>query len=259
MPRASQAIGFSVSVRLEWLEQAAALVSLGRTPKEVRANLHEIIGDERLADPTKKADSRSRTISVISTLWAEPPEGLVGLRDRGIDLLPSVPTPQHLALHWGMSMAAYPFFTCVAENTGRLLRLQGSTPGSDVYRRVVEEYGERQTTRRATSLLLATLTQWGALEGSSLGKPMEQTVFGLQRSVELGGPVSAWLVEAVLRSSGRETTGLQELLGSPALFPFRLSESIQGALETAPTVSVVALGVSDVSVMLRTETPSNLP
>src|SRR5205807_3397044 len=47
-------------------------------------------------------------------------------RDDGLDHFRRLAVDDHLAVHWGMSMAAYPFFGTVAEATGRLIRLQGS-------------------------------------------------------------------------------------------------------------------------------------
>ncbi len=255
MAKSSQSIGFSVGLPLEWLEQAAALVSLGRSSNDVRESIHSIIGEERLADPTKRADSRTRTVSVVMNLWVEPMDSLVGLRDRAIDLLPSMPTSQHLALHWGMSMAAYPFFACVAENTGRLLRLQGVASGADVYRRVAERYGERPTTKRATNLAMTTLVRWGALTAESKGEQYARPDFRPAESVALGADVSAWLIEALLVSTERDSVTLQELVGSPAVFPFAMSPDTETAVADSVGLRTMGLGVSDVSVALAKKLP----
>jgi len=251
MASPSTAIGFSVSVRLEWLEQAAALVSLGRSAREVRASLHEIIGEERLADPSKRADSRTRTVSVISALWVEPPEHLGGLRDRAVALLPTIPTAQHVAVHWGMSMAAYPFFACVAENTGRLLRLQGVAGGGDVFRRVAEQYGERPTTKRATSLTLQTIMQWGVLAAANEERLIEARQFRAVAPVKVGARPAAWLLEAQIRASGRNSASLRDLATSPAVFPFVFSDDVEAAVDASDVLVKLSLGVSDTTVALR--------
>ena len=49
-----------------------------------------------------------------------------------------------MLVHWCMCMAVYPFFSKVAEATGRLLRLQGTVAAAQVQLRVREQLGERR-------------------------------------------------------------------------------------------------------------------
>ena len=73
-------------------------------------------------------------------VWLNVPGALEAVRDDGLDLLKSLPRKDQIVVHWGMAMAAYPFWAAVAGNTGRLLRLQGTAAAAHVQRRVREQY-----------------------------------------------------------------------------------------------------------------------
>ena len=61
-------------------------------------------------------------------------------------------------------MAVYPFWSGVATQVGRLLRLQGSAAAAHVQRRVREQYGERETVSRAARRVLRSYLDWGVLQ-----------------------------------------------------------------------------------------------
>jgi hypothetical protein len=63
-----------------------------------------------------------------------------------------------------MVMAVYPFWSGVAIQTGRLLRLQGSAAAAHVQRRIREQYGERETVSRAACRVLRSYLDWGVLQ-----------------------------------------------------------------------------------------------
>ena len=60
-------------------------------------------------------------------------------------------------------MAVYPFWSGVATQVGRLLRLQGSAAATHVQRRVREQYGERETVSRRARYVMRSYLDWGVL------------------------------------------------------------------------------------------------
>jgi len=243
--RSDAGVGFSIGLDYAWLEQAAALVSLGRQPAEVRGTLHDILSTQLAEGKDPGTGSRGRAVSVISKMWAEPIGDLVGLRDRAVQLLPQVPPAQHLALHWGMALASYPFFASVAESTGRLLKLQGVVVGREVHRRVAERFGDRPTVVRATGVALGNMADWGALAADRAHR--KYTSVG---RVALGVDVSVWLIEALLRAGGTQSASMNALLQSPALFPFGLADVMAAQMADRSEVRVVTLGVNEDAVTL---------
>lgn len=64
-------------------------------------------------------------------------------------------------------MAAYPFWSVVAAQVGRLLRLQGVATAAQINRRVQERYGERPTVARATRRVVRSFVEWGVLDDTA--------------------------------------------------------------------------------------------
>jgi hypothetical protein len=240
-----EGIGFSIGLKLEWLEQTAALVSLGRSGQEVRSSLQAILAPELAEGKDPRVGSRGRAIMVLSTLWVDPPEGLEGLRDECLKALPQTPSAEHLGLHWALALAAYPFFASVAENVGRLLRLQDAFIRSDVQRRVAEGFGDRPTVARATGVAVHNMTQWGALESDAADR-----LYRAAQQRRVRGTVALLLVEAVLRASARDSSPLDALLRSPALFPFELPSLTAHDVDESTGLRAMSLGGTEATVSL---------
>ena len=60
-------------------------------------------------------------------------------------------------------MAVYPFWRVVADVTGRLFRLQGTTTPMQVQRRVKELLGEREAVARSVRYVLRAFADWGVI------------------------------------------------------------------------------------------------
>ena len=149
MTKRTDQIGFSQRVRLEWLEQTANLVLAGNDKTGITDALQELLKDKVSVGGQAERGNREKIISILLKTWLTVPSGRESLRAEGLELLKLVPHRDHLAIHWGMVMAVYPFWSGVAVQVGRLLRLQGSAAAAHVQRRVREQYGERETVFRA--------------------------------------------------------------------------------------------------------------
>src|SRR5207244_3478913 len=146
---------------------------------------------------------------------------------------------QRLAVHWGMVMAAYPFFGRVAETTGRLLRLQSTVAAAQVQRRIREELGERETVARAARRILRSFHDWGVLEETG-----RRGVYQPAPSLPLSDPrLASWLLEATLVASRSTTMSFKALLQNPSLFPFALQPLSAVALTAGGRVSLSRLGL----------------
>ncbi|MGH8502158.1 MAG: hypothetical protein ACREVE_06715 [Gammaproteobacteria bacterium] len=100
---------------------------------------------------------------------------------------------------WGMAIATHPFFGKIAEIIGRLSALQGDCASTEVHRRMMEHYGEREGTRRMTNMVMQSQASWGAILRTDGGKRIIRQSPMAVRNDEF----IAWLIEAVLRYSDR--------------------------------------------------------
>jgi hypothetical protein len=253
MTRRTDQIGFSQRVRLEWLEQTANLVLAGNDKTAVHDALQALLKDKVSVGGQARRGNREKIITILLKTWLTVPNELEVLRDEGLDLLKQVPRRDHLAIHWGMVMAVYPFWSGVAVQVGRLLRLQGSEAAAHVQRRVHEKYGERETVSRATRRVLRSYLDWGVLQET--GTKGVYTA-GTTLPVDNTGLI-AWLTEAALHSRANGSAPLRDLIDSPSFFPFRIKPIHADSLVAASSrLDILRHGLDDNLVMLRKPTPN---
>jgi len=240
-------IGFDRRIKLEWLERAAALVLLGGAARDIRGKLHDILRDEAQADSNAGREGREKSVRLIMHIWVSPRDELRSLRCGALEHFSRLPSVEHLTLHWGMTMAAYPFFGSVAEAVGRLLRLQGSAGAAQVQRRMREQFGDRQFVERPTRHVLRTFIDWGVLKESE-----EKGVYqpGLLQPID-DTQLKVWLVEATLLSNGSRPLPLRTISNASALFPFTVDPIAAGTVTGNERLDVFRQGVDEDMVSLR--------
>ena len=241
-------IGFSQRIRLEWLEQTARLVLAETARQAVLDALQELLHDKLSVGGHAERGNREKAITILMQIWVTVSPALSCLRDIGLELLQQLPLKEHIAVHWGMTMAVYPFFGSVAGSVGRLLRLQGTAAAAQVQRRVREKYGERDTVSRATRRVLRTFVDWGVLaEGSNAGVYMPGQVLA-----STNDNLAVWLAEAVLHTIPNNTSPLRAVIDAPSLFPLTLERLPTDVLVASRHMEIIRHGLDDDLVMLRT-------
>jgi hypothetical protein len=211
-------VGMSQRVRLEWFERTAQLALAGLSRPEIEAELKVLLEDKLSVGGSAIRGNREKVITILQKTWLNVDGELEPLRLDGLQLIRDLPHTEHIAVHWGMVMAAYPFWGVVAETVGRLLRLQGSIGAAEVQRRVRELRGERETVARAARRVLRSFNDWGVLVDS----PRKGTYQASPSTRLEGKRLAAFVAEASLRSTGAESAPAMSLVGTPALFPFVL-------------------------------------
>jgi len=240
-------IGFSQRVRLEWFEHAARLVSAGNAPAQIVAALQDVLSDNLSVGGTGERGNREKAITILLKVWVRPPRDVEPLRDDGLRLLHDLPKAQQIAVHWGLSMAVYPFWAAVAETTGRLLRLQGRAAASQVQRRVKESYGERETVARAARRVLRSFHDWGVLDETGT-----KGIYEGKNPIALGEPSAiAWMMEAFLRSKPDGRAPPEAIIESPALFPFKIQQAGMAVGVSHPRLEIARHGLDEAIVVLR--------
>ncbi|MBF0096952.1 MAG: hypothetical protein HQM04_09075 [Magnetococcales bacterium] len=235
-------IGFSQRIQLSWLEYAANLVLAGNGREAMTKSLQEHLTDKLSVGGVSERGNREKAISILLRIWLTgyPPWPL--LRKTGLELLRVLPVQQQLPVHWGMTMAVYPFFGAVAEATGRLLRLQESITSAQVLRRLRERYGERETVDRAVRRVLRVFADWHVLNDTET-----QGVYRCATNNRLlhNKELESWILVARLIANREQTASLRTLLHHPSLFPFQMDKPTSVAFECWKDVTVMHLGSDD--------------
>ena len=112
-------IGFTQRLQLKWLDRTAGLLLAGNARPQIKIALTDLLMDQLSVDGTEGRGSRDKTVTILLKTWVTVPHHLEALRDDGLAHLRRLPGKDHLPVHWGMAMASYPFFSVVAETTGR--------------------------------------------------------------------------------------------------------------------------------------------
>jgi hypothetical protein len=113
-----------------------------------------------------------------------------------------------------------------------------------------EQYGERETVSRAARRVLTSFRDWGVLNDS-----VSKGIYAQGLSIEISDPmVTALLLETSLYVRTNGSAGLNDLLESPALFPFRIKPvSLESILSASPRIEVMRHGLDEQMVMLRSK------
>lgn len=242
-----QQVGFSIRIQLEWLEQVAFLVDSGKSRDEIKTFLDEFLADKLSGTGKAHRGNRQKAITILLKTWVNVPDDCMALRNEGLSLLRQLPEKQRLAVHWGMTMVAYPFFGSIAEITGRYLRLQDYVSAAQVRRRSYESMGERETVSRATQRILRCFVDWGVLEDTQ-NKGISKAVrpISLERDI-----VTAWLLEAYLISTGSSSGMLKAVADTPALFPFVVNQVSPRAFDRNNRLELFKQGLDEDILVLR--------
>jgi hypothetical protein len=243
----SPTIGYNRTVKLKWLDETLDLFLSGQSETETYDALRETLSDQLSVGRSPQRGSREKTITLLLKTWVRVPPRVRGLRDDAVHLLESMRRSERLPLHWGMTMAVYPFWRVVADVTGRLFRLQGNVSAREIQRRVRELKGEREVVSRSTRYVLRAFADWGVLVGTG-----DQGTYVPVAPNQINDiPLATWMLEATLFASDTTSIDFRSLANSPALFPFHLPPMSPESLTRSCRLEIVRHGVSDDLVVLR--------
>ena len=243
----SRMIGYNRTVKLRWLDETLDLFLTGMSDADIHEALGERLKDELSVGSTAPRGSREKTITLLLKTWVRVPPPLRGLRDDGVHLLQGMRRSERLPLHWGITMAVYPFWRVVAEVTGRLFRLQGTAAPMQVQLRVKELLGEREAVARSARYVLRAFADWGVIVDSA--RKGEYSPAPLLPVV--GSKLCAWLLEAAVVAVPDGVSDFRSLVNGPCLFPFQIERIAPEQLAESGRLEVVRHGLEETIVRVR--------
>jgi len=240
-------IGYNRTVKLRWLDETVDLFVAGMSDADIYEALRDRLKDELSVGSTAPRGSREKTITILMKTWVRVPPPLRELWKDGVHLLQGVRRSERLPLHWGMTMAVYPFWRVVADVTGRLFRLQGTAAPMQVQRRVKELLGEREAVARSARYVLRAFADWGVIVDSARkGEYSPATPFPVVDS-----RLAVWLLESAVRSTPDGVTDFHSLVNGPCLFPFQIGRMAPERLAESGRLEVVRHGLEETIVRIR--------
>jgi len=241
-------IGLDRLVRLVWLEKVSTLVLAANDTKTIKSILQdELAGAFRSANKDVRG-SLDKTITILLKVWLQPPKNLKTLRDEGLELLKRTSSPERMVIHWGMVSAVYPFWSSVAAQIGRLLKLQGTVTSVQIQRRIREQYGERETVSRRARYIIRSFLDWGVLQETE-----RKGIYKAQKALLIDDiQLTAWLVEAALHARESGAIPLKEMIDSSVLFPFQIvSARAESLVAVSSQLDFLRHGLDEELMMLK--------
>ncbi len=210
-------IGFTQHVTLDWLDAAASYAASEGGQGAIRKKLENIIGQQL----TSTVSAR-RTVDVLLHIWVKSAERAPRLHREAVQHYQQIDlVPDRTWLHYGLSLAAYPFFHSVVSWIGRETRLSDEpfSPAT-ITRRIMAERGQLGSIGRAVGQVLLSLSNWGFLLA---GGKRHTYIAQYKTFTTHSAALQAWLLACALYSSSNQEMAVHDLIGSPCLFPFQFT------------------------------------
>lgn len=212
-----QKIGIQRELDLRWMEFAQRLHTSGVSRRECRQQIYEYLDTAPGFDATPTQQTKIYVANLLVKTWLFPEPDVIALRDAAADLLEHSRSDSRV-FHWALIGAAYPFWFAVARVVGRLLFLQESVTQLQIFSRLAEQYGDRQTVSRRARYVIRSFVRWGVLRDTEVAGTYSG---GLSLQID-NAEIHSLLIEALLRSGESARIEFGQLSSSPSLFPFAL-------------------------------------
>jgi hypothetical protein len=243
MSKRHQKLGIKQTVQRHWMDRVVQMLLAGMTEKEIRVDLDDYLSTQKqsggIGDRGK--DTYGMAISLLAC-WFAPDKELIPFRNDALSVARTSLKTEWLPLHWAIISAAYPFWFNVAKQTGRLFNLQEQITQAQVFNRLKEQYGDRETVARNARYTVRSFIAWEVLNDSKTKGCYEQAA-----PLQIFEPeIAVLLLEAALLAIPEGKSALRLLLASPALFPFQLPLMTGDFIaNTSERLKIVRYGMED--------------
>ena len=249
MSKRHDKLGIKQTIQKHWMDHVVKMMLAGLSEKEIRAELDEFLANQKQSGGTGERGKKTygMAISILAS-WFSPGKELIPFRDHALELIQNENPQKWLPYHWAVISASYPFWFNVARQVGRLFNLQDQVTQSQVFSRLKEQYGDRETVARNARYAIRSFVAWGVLRDSKVKGCYEQG-----KIMEINDPnLAILLYEAALHVDKEGKAALGLLKNNPAFFPFQLSVLTGDFIsQHSNTIDVVRYGLDDELLKLR--------
>lgn len=242
-------LGIKQTIQKEWMDRVVQMMLAGMAEREIRADLDAYLSTQKQSGGFGERGKRTYGLAIgMLASWFSPDDDLRPLRDDALKLARNMSPKEWLPLHWAIISASYPFWLNVAKQVGRLLNLQDQITQAQVFGRLTEQYGDRETVSRNARYTVRSFVAWGVLQDSKAKGCYEHAETLRVEDQSL----AVLLLEAALHATpeGKGSIGL--LLNTPAFFPFSLPV-INGVIasQISPRIDVARFGLDEEMLRLK--------
>ena len=249
MSKRHEKLGIKQTIQKEWMDRTLRMVLAGMTEKEIREDLDQYLSTQKQSGGIGERGQKTYGMAIgILASWFAPEKELVLFREEALNISRNMYEENWLALHWSLISASYPFWFNVAKQVGRLFNLQESVTQVQIFNRVKEQYGDRETVARNARYTVRSFVAWGVLQESG-----NKGCYKKAPSMQIQDrKLAALLIESVLHATLEGKLPVTTLLKHPAFFPFELPMLSGDSLsKTSGNIELIRHGLNDEILMLN--------
>ena len=160
-------IGIKQTIQRHWMDRVLRMLLAGLSETEIRNDLIEYLATQKQSGGIGERGDKTYRIAIgMLGSWFSPLKELSEFRDESLEMARILPEKMILPLHWAVISASYPFWFKVAEQVGRLLNLQDQVTQLQIFGRLKELYGDRETVARNARYTVRSFVAWQVLKDS---------------------------------------------------------------------------------------------
>lgn len=219
----NKGMGFSRTVKLDWMDLVASLAQQSLDYSSIRQLLSNTI-----SDTVSGKEALRKTIDVLTAIWVRSEKQAPKIRQLGLELFPSLITSvERLWLHYGMTLVCYPIFRYCVVAIGQYSRTTNEITRNMIKDRLAGEYGHLGGLDRSVERINASLLDWGVLDSTDQIQKYEI----LKKEFSANLDLQKWLLLCVLTAHPSDGLPFHDLIHLPELFPFEINVGLDSILQ----------------------------
>jgi len=223
-------IGIKQEIKLDWMDFALNCRLSGLDAKQTRSELFKLISSSFTKGPAKSTKSEitsKEATNIIMNSWITPKKHVLEFCNHSLSAIQKDSELNRIAIHWSMLSAAYPFWFNTSSCIGRLFNFQDKVSLQQIMKRLIENYGDRETITRSGRRVIRSLVEWGLIfDCDTRGSYTQASPIPISdvNLVEI-------FIEMVLITTGKKNITFEEFVSLPGLFPFKIKPAAVSALQ----------------------------
>lgn len=212
----SKIIGMSRNINLEWLNETASLVLLGKTEAEVKETLNEYLSFS-IMSPTNLRKTRE----ILMNIWTRKSVEHVKIRDFALEVFNTNKLSNKLVAHWCMILISYSVFGDICSVIGKMGDKQFDITTAQVKNRMFDVWGERTTLFHSIDKNIKTLKDLGSLSTIKTG------VYEINKIDIKDEKAIVLIIATLLTIKDKLYLKIEELENSYEFFPFNYNVNLE--------------------------------
>lgn len=219
MSKRHEKLGIKQTIQKIWMDKTVQMMLAGFSENEIRSELDEYLSTQRQSGGIGERGKKTYGMAIsLLAAWFSPNDELIEFRDGALNVARNLKVADWLPLHWAVLSASYPFWFNVAKQIGRLLNLQDQITQAQIFGRLKEQYGDRETVARNARYTVRSFVAWEALKDSKTKGRYKRAA----RVSIIDVNLAILMIESALLANPDSKSALGLIQNSPAFFPFEL-------------------------------------